>query len=196
VLAFSPEYFALSGGLQRRLYDIARKFCGKSEFWPVSLVNLHQRIGTSQPLKRLRMELQEVIDNDSLPDYRLEFVNLPVAEPGKPVPRVNLERLQLRFRRKSRGHLPYDAPASADDAIDVPFRVVPAAGPVFPDSGTIRYGRWAPIARDSLPKPTPDIDMVAERFRTWARERGVGLDAKNIEATFTGFCKKWRMDSF
>jgi hypothetical protein len=195
VLSFAPEYFTLTSGLERRLYDIARKFCGASPFWPISLVNLHAKIGTTQPLKRLRMELQKIIDADPLPEYRLQFVNLPKAEAGKPAPRINLERLQLRFYRKSPG-----AKALADQSIDTTnviegsFKVVEPTS-IFPETGTIRYSDWKGLALDNLPRPTPDLDSVADRFRIWAKEKNIALDGKTIEKTFVAFCKKWRLDS-
>lgn len=61
----------------------------------------------------------------------------------------------------------------------------------FPPSGTIRYGRWAEIARSALPEPTPDLDHVAGRFRTWTEGKGIPLAAPGIEQTFTGFCRGW-----
>lgn len=64
----------------------------------------------------------------------------------------------------------------------------------FPSSGSISYSRWADIVRENAPKPTPDIDMVADNFRRWARGRNIDLTSPNIERTLVGFCKKWRMN--
>lgn len=198
VLSFSPEYFALSSGLERRLYDIARKFCGSQPSWPVSLVNLHQRIGSTAPLKRLRLELARIAEADSLPDYRIQLIDPRApAEPGKPVPRTNLERMKVIITRKGRGQDLLAGPADALGAATVPFRVVSAgeaAQTAFPASGTIRYTPFAEQARDALPRPTPDLDMVAERFRTWAGSKNIRLDGPNIEKTFGAFCAKWQMD--
>ncbi len=69
-----------------------------------------------------------------------------------------------------------------------PSEGLPAA---FPPSGTIRYGRWAEIARSALPEPTPDLDHVAGRFRAWTEGKGIPLAAPGIEQTFTGFCRGW-----
>lgn len=108
VLSFAPEYFQLTGGLERRLYDIARKFCGSQKTWPVSLVKLHHRVGTAQPLKRFRLELQRIIDADSIPDYRFEILD-PRNPDGSerlesealPTRISNLERLKIRVTRKT-----------------------------------------------------------------------------------------------
>ena len=64
----------------------------------------------------------------------------------------------------------------------------------FPKTGTIRYGRWEPVARDHLPQPTPDLDHVAARFRTWAEGKLIPLASPNIEQTFIGFCRGWKKE--
>lgn len=61
----------------------------------------------------------------------------------------------------------------------------------FPATGTIRYGRWEKIARDHLPQPTPDLDLVAARFRSWADGKFPMADPA-IERRFIGFCEGWR----
>ena len=35
-----------------------------------------------------------------------------------------------------------------------------------------------------------DDTMIADRFRSWCREKGISLDAPNIEKVFQGFCKR------
>ena len=64
----------------------------------------------------------------------------------------------------------------------------------FPKTDTIRYGRWEPVARDHLPQPTPDLDHVAARFRTWAEGKLIPLASPNIEQTFIGFCRGWKKE--
>lgn len=64
----------------------------------------------------------------------------------------------------------------------------------FPSSGSVRWGRWAEVIREHAPRPTPDLDMVAEAFRRWARDRNIDLTAPNIERVLIGFCRKWKMN--
>lgn len=66
--------------------------------------------------------------------------------------------------------------------------------PTFPAHGTISYGPWAAVVRDHAPKPTPDVDTVANAFRSWAKTRNIDLTAPNIERVFAGFCRKWRVN--
>lgn len=64
----------------------------------------------------------------------------------------------------------------------------------FPASGSIHFSRWREVVRQNAPQPTPDPDLVAERFRSWARNRNIDLTSPSIERTFAGFCKKWKMN--
>lgn len=64
----------------------------------------------------------------------------------------------------------------------------------FPTEGTIHFSYWAEVIREHAPKPTPDVDMVAEAFRRWAKDRGVDLAGHDIERVLIRFSKKWRMN--
>ena len=46
VLSINPAYFDLTGGLERRLYEIARKHVGRQAEWKVSLLLLAKKCGT------------------------------------------------------------------------------------------------------------------------------------------------------
>ncbi len=80
---------------------------------------------------------------------------------------------------------------TAEILVEEPQEALEALPRAFPPSGTIRYGRWAEIARSALPEPTPDLDHVAGRFRAWTEGKGIPLAAPGIEQTFTGFCRGW-----
>ena len=73
VLTLSRDYFRLSRGLERRLYELARKHCGHQAKWVVGLELLHKKSGSNSPLKRFRLEVKNIAKADSLPDYRLSY---------------------------------------------------------------------------------------------------------------------------
>ena len=76
VLAINPAYFDLTGGLERRLYEIARKHVGRQAEWKVSLLLLAKKCGTMQRnLRRFKFDLKELAELDRLPDYQLFLVN-------------------------------------------------------------------------------------------------------------------------
>ena len=76
VLTLSRDYFRLRKPLERRLYELARKHCGRQPEWRVSLEVLHKKSGSTSPRRVFRAMLRETIAADHLPDYRLE------EEPG------------------------------------------------------------------------------------------------------------------
>lgn len=73
VVTISPDYFRLRRPLERRLYEIARKFCGNQKRWNISLDNLQAKTGSNAPLKRFRLNLRQIIEGDHTPFYRFEL---------------------------------------------------------------------------------------------------------------------------
>jgi plasmid replication initiation protein len=73
VLTLNRDYFRLDGGLERRLYELARKHCGNQTKWTISIDLLHKKSGSVGPLKRFRELLKRIASSDSLPDYRMNY---------------------------------------------------------------------------------------------------------------------------
>ncbi|MCP3867748.1 MAG: replication initiator protein A [Gammaproteobacteria bacterium] len=73
VLTISKEYFRLRKGMERRLYEIARKHCGKQTNWKISLALLHKKSGSSGTLREFRRKLKGIAKSDHMPDYRIVY---------------------------------------------------------------------------------------------------------------------------
>lgn len=73
VLTLHPDYFRLRKPLERRIYELARKHCGRQPSWQVSLELLLKKCGSQSALKRFRQMLKHIAKHDHLPDYRLTF---------------------------------------------------------------------------------------------------------------------------
>ena len=71
VLTLSRDYFSLRRPLERRVYELARKHCGRQEGWRVSVAVLHKKSGSGSPVRVFRAMLREMIAADPLPDYTL-----------------------------------------------------------------------------------------------------------------------------
>ena len=69
VVSISEDYFRLRRPLERRLYEIARKHCGKQKKWHIGLAKLQEKTGSNAPLKRFRLNLREIIKEDHTPFY-------------------------------------------------------------------------------------------------------------------------------
>jgi plasmid replication initiation protein len=73
VLTLNRDYFRLDGGLERRLYELARKHCGNQARWSISVELLHKKSGSAGPLKRFREFVKKIANEDALPDYRMNY---------------------------------------------------------------------------------------------------------------------------
>ena len=75
VVSISPDYFRLRRPLERRLYEIARKHCGSQPKWHIGLEKLQAKTGSNAPLKRFRLNLRQIIEEDHTPFYRFEITS-------------------------------------------------------------------------------------------------------------------------
>jgi len=73
ILTISKDYYRLRKGLERRLYELARKHCGKQARWKISLKLLLKKTGSRTQLKIFRSKLKTIVSNDHLPDYRITY---------------------------------------------------------------------------------------------------------------------------
>ena len=71
VLTLSRDYFRLRKPLERRIYELARKHCGRQPDWRVSMATLHKKAGSAAPLRVFRAAMRRMIAEDHLPDYAL-----------------------------------------------------------------------------------------------------------------------------
>lgn len=76
VLTLSRDYFGLRKPLERRVYELARKHCGRQPDWRVSVGVLHKKTGSAAPVRVFRAAIRRMIDEAALPDYIL------TEEPG------------------------------------------------------------------------------------------------------------------
>ena len=113
VLAISPNYFKLTGGIERRLYELARKHCGRQPEWRISLPRLAEKVGTARTLRAFKHELKAIIERDALPEYALGLAMDPSGE---------LER-----GMKAEG---YKLGPMSNDRVMAVFMPRPAAAPV------------------------------------------------------------------
>lgn len=58
--------------------------------------------------------------------------------------------------------------------------------------GRIAWTMWARMVHEHAPRPTPDVEIVAEAFRAWCRKSNIDLAQPSSDKAFIGFCKKWR----
>lgn len=94
ILAVHPDYFNLTGGLERWLYRLARKAVPDKAEVPAihfRMDTLHRQSGTTRPLKKFAFDLRRMAETQLLPEYGLrierdgrhELVTL-YRDPAKP----------------------------------------------------------------------------------------------------------------
>ncbi|MCA9093083.1 MAG: replication initiator protein A [Planctomycetaceae bacterium] len=73
VLTLHRDYFRLRKPLERRMYELARKHCGKKLEWRISLGLLQKKCGSSSTSKEFRRLVTKIVDEDlryqHIPDY-------------------------------------------------------------------------------------------------------------------------------
>ena len=116
VLTLSRDYFHLRKPLERRVYEIARKHCGRQAEWRVGLETLLKKSGSTSPRRVFRKMIRDMVEEDGLPDYSLvlgEGDLVVVRARGRLVEAVAGEEPRLgpeahaRARRAAPGYDPY-----------------------------------------------------------------------------------------
>jgi len=72
-LPLSRDYFRLRKGLERRLYELARKHCGLQAKFTIRLDTLLKKSGAMCSMKEFRRQIRVVVASNVLPDYSLEL---------------------------------------------------------------------------------------------------------------------------
>lgn len=71
VLTLSRDYFRLRKPTDRRIYELARKHCGKQDEWKISLELLHKKTSASSHSREFKSMVKELAEDDHLPDYQV-----------------------------------------------------------------------------------------------------------------------------
>jgi plasmid replication initiation protein len=72
VLAIDPAYFALSGGIERWLYRVARKHAGRQrDGWRFELRHLHAKSASLARFSDFALDIRRIVARQPLPGYRL-----------------------------------------------------------------------------------------------------------------------------
>lgn len=69
VLPISRHYFRLRRPIDRRLYELARKHCGRQSSWRIGQELLQKKCGSRQKAKHFAAHLRAVAKSNHLPEY-------------------------------------------------------------------------------------------------------------------------------
>lgn len=73
VLTLHSDYFRLRKPLDRRLYELARKHCGRQARWVIGLQTLHVKSGSRSALAKFRASVKALAGERDFPGYRMEY---------------------------------------------------------------------------------------------------------------------------
>ena len=73
VLTLHRDYFRLSSSIDRRLYELARKHCGRKSHWKIGLELLQKKVGSRSEIREVREQIRERLKSNHLPEYQIAF---------------------------------------------------------------------------------------------------------------------------
>ena len=77
VLTLSRDYFRLRKPLERRIYELARKHCGRQPVWRIRLDTLQKKCGSGSSPREFRRLVATIAAEDEkhshMPDYEIRF---------------------------------------------------------------------------------------------------------------------------
>ena len=98
ILTLHPDYFLITGGLERQVYRIARKHAGDQETgWTCRVTVLHEKTGSDSAPKEFNRMLRKIVEANELPEYEVAFARTADGSPAVHfVRRTAAERAQIR----------------------------------------------------------------------------------------------------
>jgi len=167
ILTLHRDYFRLPKPIDKGLYEIARRHCGRKKQWSISVKKLYKKIGTRGKLTDFRISLKSLEKRDLaseyvyFPDYKIEF---------------NTDKDMVTFHNKKawwnenkdQQELPEFSPSTYEIAKEV--------APSF---------------------NSDDIYSLVPEFEKWwfITKNSPSLDKNVIEKAFIGFCKGREKDA-
>jgi plasmid replication initiation protein len=81
VLTIDPDYFRLTGGIERWLYRVARKHAGRQPGgWVFEMAHLHHKSGSLARPSDFALDIRRIVARQPLPGYRLYLDRLGGSE--------------------------------------------------------------------------------------------------------------------
>ncbi len=190
VLTLHRDYWRLRRPIERRVYEIIRKHCGRQEGWSIGVDKLHRKSGSQATRREFRRKLHEVVNDNHLPDYdvyieddilhatsRREFLDSHLASD-----RLHATHTTLSSNRSTGANEQLE-----DYAIQLRRMKISADGY---QSAKAEAPGW-------------DVYFLEDEWRTWIGKRLknalAGVEPENAsdviprkpDAAFKGFCKNW-----
>jgi plasmid replication initiation protein len=170
ILSINRNYFSLTMGLERRLYELARKHVGNQPEWFIGIRKLADKCGSIQASRKFKADLKRIIERGSIPDYCMELID---AADAKTPFKTNDGKPLVRF-----------SPLSSVIIDDTPE---PAPKPKQPSGPPLITTETYEAAREQF--PGYDIYFLEKRWQEWTMARGTIL--KKPDRAFLAWCRTY-----
>lgn len=162
VLPISRDYFRLRSSLDRRIYELARKHCGRQLSWRIGMATLQKKAGSRQAPKHFGSHVRQLVRSNHLPDYA-----------------ITIEGENAVFYKRA---------AEADGAKASPTPVAETSYAIT--QAQDRLIRVTQAAMDALYDVAPGYDRYAleKIYQTWAADKE---PARNEDARFLTWARNF-----
>ena len=163
VLTINRDYFRLTKGLERRLYELARKHVGKQPEWFIGVKRLAEKCGSIDTERKFKFRLNEICEAGTIPDYHMEIVDPNmVSTPFKTKGKQALVRFKPKF-----------------EVLNVPD---------IPNMPSLTVSPTMMLkVKDEL--PGYDISYILGIWTNWAAKKAENV--KNPDAAFKAFARRY-----
>lgn len=104
ILTLHRDYFRLRKPLERRMYELGRKHCGKKDEWKISLPLLQKKCGSASTEKEFRRLVTNIVEEDAkfqhIPDYAVTLDDSDMvtfrSRGSVPSPELPFQQVPLR----------------------------------------------------------------------------------------------------
>ena len=103
VLTLNKRYFQLRKPLERRLYELARKHCGRQRKWVIGLELLHKKTGSTSTMKEFRRLISKIIADDMTHGHMPDYAYSLLGDKIKVHPKKEFTALSENNRKNSVG---------------------------------------------------------------------------------------------
>lgn len=109
VLTINRDYFRLRKPLERRIYELGRKHCGRQHEWKISLETLQKKCGSNSTMREFRRLISEIVEQDQahshIPDYTISLTDdVLTVRPRRTLPEAATAQLYTRVQISERGY--------------------------------------------------------------------------------------------
>jgi len=154
LLTISREYFRLRKPLERRLYEIARKMCGKNQYWHLRLQTLHELSGSSSSPSEFKRMIKKIIEDNQahnhIPDYHFSMKDeLLVIRPRSDFTKI-YDKGNTAIDRLFISQKAFDVARKYSNGFDIYFLEqewrsmlqAKKSSPKNPDGSYVNYVKW------------------------------------------------------